>query len=115
MSGDYRTRFEQIQAQFIEQPQTAVRSAKSLVEEAVSRLMEDLRRDDVGDKADTEQLRLAMMRYRDVLSQVTGEAAAPSGASGATSPPRLEEPSGASGATSPPRGEETSSPTPPRG
>ena len=71
--NEYWTRFEAIQAQFIDEPQSAVRSAQKLVEEAVDRMMEGLRHTGAGDKADTEELRVAMKRYRDVLQQITGE------------------------------------------
>jgi hypothetical protein len=68
--AEYRARFEQLQAQFIEEPRGAVRSAQSLVEEAVTRMMHGLQ-EAGADGADTEQLRLAMKRYRDLLYQVT--------------------------------------------
>ncbi len=67
----YRVRFDELQAMFIEEPRDAVRSAQTLVEEAVNRMMEGLRRTEVGDGADTEELRVAMKRYRDLLYQVT--------------------------------------------
>ena len=72
-TGDYRARFEQLQAEFIDEPRQAVKSAQSLVEEAIDRMMEGLRHSGVDDKADTEQLRLTMKRYRDLLYQLTDE------------------------------------------
>jgi len=69
--AEYRARFDEIQAQFIEEPRHAVRSAQSLVEEAVNRMMETLRQTGAGDGADTEELRVAMKRYRALLYQVT--------------------------------------------
>jgi len=72
-SNDYRGRFEQLQAQFIDEPRTAVRSAQSLVEEAIDRMMEGMRHSGADDKADTEQLRLTMRRYRDLIYQLTEE------------------------------------------
>jgi hypothetical protein len=69
--AEYRARFDEIQAQFIEEPRDAVRSAQLMVEEAVNRMMEGLRQAGTGDGADTEQLRVAMMRYRNLLYQVT--------------------------------------------
>src|SRR5207248_5733650 len=68
-----RARFEQLQAEFIDEPRQAVKSAQSLVEEAIDRMMEGLRHSGVDDKADTEQLRLTMKRYRDLLYQLTDE------------------------------------------
>jgi hypothetical protein len=69
--AEYRARFEQIQAQFIDEPRGAVRSAQSLVEEAVNRMMQNLQQTSATKDADTEQLRVAMKRYRDLLYQLT--------------------------------------------
>jgi hypothetical protein len=71
--AEYRTRFEQIQAQFIDEPRGAVRSAQSLVEEAVNRMMQSLQQTGATKDADTEQLRVAMKRYRDLLYQLTAD------------------------------------------
>jgi hypothetical protein len=81
---EYWTRFEAIQAQFIEEPRSAVQSAQKLVEEAVDRMMEGLRHTKSGDKADTEELRVTMKRYRDVLHQIVGEPTAPAAATSPT-------------------------------
>ncbi|HEX6348195.1 MAG TPA: hypothetical protein VF160_02255 [Candidatus Dormibacteraeota bacterium] len=117
--NEYWTRFEALQAKFIEEPREAVRSAQKLVEEAVDRMMEGLRHTGAGDKADTEELRVAMKRYRDVLQQITGEGSPETASAGyaGTSPRRGEEyssetPSADYAGTSPRRGEEYSSETP---
>jgi len=68
---DYRVRFEALQAKFIDEPRSAVRSAQSLVEEAIDRIMQELGHTGDGDGADTEQLRVTMKRYRDLLYQFT--------------------------------------------
>ena len=44
----------------------SVEKAKSLVEEAIDRMMNELKRD-AGSGDDTEQLRLTLKRYRDML------------------------------------------------
>ena len=71
--GEYRARFEQLQAQFIDEPQSAVRSAQSLVKEAIDHLMQGMGAHQGGN--DTEQLRLAMKRYRALIVSLTDEGA----------------------------------------
>jgi hypothetical protein len=68
MSG-YRVRFAEVQARFIDDPHAAVDGARSLVEEAVDRMMRAIG-SDLGDKADTEQMRRAIQRYRDVMERI---------------------------------------------
>jgi|SRR5579859_7871459 len=69
----YMQRFQEIQAQFIEEPHEAVRKAEALVEEAVEHvrvtLHEQIRRirNEVGDDRDTERLRIAMKSYRHII------------------------------------------------
>jgi hypothetical protein len=58
-----------VQARFIDDPQAAVEGARSLVEEAVDRMMQTIRAD-LGDHADTEQMRLAIQRYREVMDRI---------------------------------------------
>ena len=67
--SEYRGRFEQLQAQFIDEPQAAVRSAETLVKEAVDRMMRGTGGHHGGN--DTEQLRLAMKRYRALIFSLT--------------------------------------------
>lgn len=67
--SEFRTRFEQLQAQFIDEPQGAVRSAESLVKEAVDHLMKGMSDNRGGN--DTETLRVAMKRYRAVILSLT--------------------------------------------
>ena len=108
--NEYWERFEALQAKFIEEPREAVRSAQKLVEEAVDRMMEGLRHTGAGDKADTEQLRVTMKRYRDLLQQLAGEPTTPSAGYAGTSPHGREE---TSPGTSPERREEyRDTPTP---
>ena len=70
----YIQRFESVQAEFIDEPRRAVEKAETLVSEAIDRMMDSLkeelhrsrtRNDGGGDE--TEQLRIAMKRYRDLL------------------------------------------------
>jgi hypothetical protein len=68
--GDFRRRFDEIQSEFIEQPRDAVRKAERLVNEAIELMAKTMRdrlhsiRSDTEGITETEQLRLAMRRYR---------------------------------------------------
>lgn len=62
----YLRRFESVQSEFIDEPRRAVEKAKSLVQEAIDRMMGQLQHD-AGEGDDTERLRLTLKRYRDVL------------------------------------------------
>jgi hypothetical protein len=74
-AASYMQRFEAVQAEFIDEPRRAVEKAESLVSEAIDRMMDSLKEElhrsrarsdgDGGDE--TEQLRIAMKRYRDLL------------------------------------------------
>lgn len=71
----YMRRFDAVQAEFIDEPRRAVEKAESLVSEAIDRMMDSLKEElhrsrtqSDGNGADeTEQLRIAMKRYRDLL------------------------------------------------
>jgi hypothetical protein len=75
-AASYMQRFEAVQAEFIDEPRRAVEKAESLVSEAIDRMMDSLKQElhrsrahtdgDGGDE--TEQLRIAMKRYRDLLN-----------------------------------------------
>lgn len=65
----YRVRFAEVQAQFIDDPRAAVQGARSLVQEAVDHMMESIQ-SDLGDQGDTERMRLAMQRYREVIDRI---------------------------------------------
>lgn len=67
----YRTRFNQVQAEFIDNPKAAVEHAGQLVKEAIDRMMESTRQD-AGDGNDTERMRLTLQRYRNLLEAVAG-------------------------------------------
>jgi len=75
MAG-FQSRFETVQSEFFDEPRHAVEKAASLVEEAVDLMMRTLQRDlehvrsELGDGNDTERLRIALRRYRDVLESL---------------------------------------------
>ena len=82
--GDYRRRFDELQSQFIEEPEETVRKAEKLVEEAVEKMVDSLHQrvnhihSGMGDghDKDTEQLRLAMREYRRLFDSMgSGRAA----------------------------------------
>src|SRR5688572_23718477 len=68
----YRTRWEAIQTGFVDQPRTAVEQADALVSQVVTRLTEVFTRErstlegqwTKGDDVSTEDLRIALTRYR---------------------------------------------------
>jgi hypothetical protein len=62
----YLRRFEAVQSEFIDEPRRAVENAKSLVQEAIDRMMSRLHQE-AGEGDDTERLRITLKRYRDVL------------------------------------------------
>jgi hypothetical protein len=79
---DYRVRFEKIQSEFIEEPKAAVEKAERLVEEAIERMtksmheqMQELHQH-ADRSSDTEQLRVTMRRYRDLIESLGGQRAA---------------------------------------
>src|SRR5262245_28818813 len=71
-SADMRSRWESIQARFVDDPSSAVKDADELVSSAIKRLSETFgneranleRQWSQGKEASTEDLRLALRRYR---------------------------------------------------
>jgi hypothetical protein len=68
---DYQTRWDTVKAGFVDEPRTAVRDADTLVGEVLDELQqlftrqrEDLERELDDERASTEDLRLALGRYR---------------------------------------------------
>jgi len=69
---DFRSKWERIQTGFVDEPRKAVESADALVSSAITRLSQmftderaKLEREwDRGDEASTEDLRVALRRYR---------------------------------------------------
>ena len=81
--SNYRRRFEELQSQFIEEPKEAVKKAESLVEEAVEKMVSSLHdrvnhiHSELGDGTDdTERLRMAMRRYRQLIDSFAENRAA---------------------------------------
>jgi len=80
--SDVEQRFHELEAEFIKEPQAAVKKAESLIEEAVERITRQLH-DEVArmhghaeGSSDTEQLRMTMLRYRTLIESIGGRRAA---------------------------------------
>jgi len=75
---DFRSKWERIQAGFVDEPRNAVEEADQLVASAIKRLAEvfaeeraKLEREwDRGDSVSTEDLRLALRRYRSFFDRL---------------------------------------------
>ncbi|MDY7103961.1 MAG: hypothetical protein S0880_22485 [Actinomycetota bacterium] len=73
-----RSRWDQVQTGFVDEPRDAVRQADELVSEAIDELTRSLagerhrleERWSTGDDASTEDLRLALQRYRDFFDRL---------------------------------------------
>ncbi|MBZ5584814.1 MAG: hypothetical protein LAQ30_21915 [Acidobacteriia bacterium] len=71
-SNDLRTRWDQIQTGFVDEPRAAVKQADELVALAMKRLAENFSEErsklehqwDRGDQVSTEDLRIALRKYR---------------------------------------------------
>jgi len=80
--GDFRRRLDDIQSEFINDPQAAVKKAERLVEEAVDHVASSMREHvkrmhgDAEGNADTEKLRLMMRSYRIFIESIDGRRAA---------------------------------------
>jgi len=70
----FRQSFEEIQAQFIGEPRAAVAKAEALIEGLMSGLHDQLQRihGNLKPDTDTEQLRVAMLSYRDLFDSLGG-------------------------------------------
>jgi len=74
--GDLRQRFDEIQSEFIDRPRDAVKKAERVVDEAIDRVTRTMRdrsrsiHSDAEGTRDTEQLRLALQRYRALLDSL---------------------------------------------
>jgi hypothetical protein len=77
-AGNMRSRWEQIQVRFVDEPQGAVQQADQLVDEAIKRLAEGFagqrkKLEDQwgrGDNASTEDLRISLLRYRSFFERL---------------------------------------------
>jgi hypothetical protein len=76
--GGFRTRWEEIQVRFVDEPRGAVQQADALVEELARRLTDSFARErgelesrwDRGDEVSTEDLRVALQRYRSFFDRL---------------------------------------------
>ena len=76
--GAFRTRWEAIQTGFVDEPKAAVSEADALVGQVVARLTEVFGRErttleqqwDRGDQVSTEDLRIALRRYRSFFDRL---------------------------------------------
>ncbi|SMD18482.1 hypothetical protein [Kibdelosporangium aridum] len=70
----YRVQWRELQANFVDEPRAAVREAETLVSQMMdaltSQLKEQKRALEGGSDRDTEQLRVAMQRYRSLFDQM---------------------------------------------
>jgi hypothetical protein len=74
----FRSRWDGIQVRFIDEPRRCVQEADALVAEAINRLSESFARErerleqqwDRGDNVSTEDLRLALQRYRSFFGRL---------------------------------------------
>ena len=75
---DFRSRWDGIQASFVDEPRRAVEQADSLVATAMQRLAEQFAEErsrlesqwDKGDDVSTEDLRIALQRYRSFFGRL---------------------------------------------
>ena len=78
-AGDFRDRWQRVQMQFVDDPRGAAEQASSLVDDVVSALQASLTNQrgsldgwQSGRAGDTEELRVAVRRYRDFLDRILG-------------------------------------------
>jgi hypothetical protein len=77
-TSDVRSRWEQIQGSFVDEPRRAVEEADTLVAELMQRLADSFAQErqglegqwDRGDEVSTEDLRIALQRYRSFFDRL---------------------------------------------
>jgi hypothetical protein len=77
-ASDYQARWQEIQADFVDDPREAVEQADTLVAELMQRLAETFAKEraglegqwDRGDEVSTEDLRIALQRYRSFFGRL---------------------------------------------
>lgn len=80
--GDLRSRWSNIQAAFVDEPRRAVETADQLVATAMQKLAEGFAKEreslekqwDQGDNVSTEELRIALQRYRSFFGRLLNAA-----------------------------------------
>jgi hypothetical protein len=72
--SDIRTRFEQLQSEFIDDPKAAVQKVEALLDDAFNKMRDRINNIHSGIQKtdDTEHLRLAMRSYRDMIDSLGG-------------------------------------------
>jgi hypothetical protein len=76
--NDFNTRWSEIQAGFVDEPRSAVQRADALVSDVINRIGDSFGREraqleqqwDRGDNVSTEDLRVALQRYRSFFSRL---------------------------------------------
>jgi hypothetical protein len=78
-ASDFRDRWQRVQMQFVDDPRAAADQAKALVDDVFAALHEALTNQrgsldswQSGRSGDTEELRVAVRRYRDFLDRMLG-------------------------------------------
>ncbi len=77
-AGTFRTRWSDIQTGFVDEPRNAVQQADSLVAEVIQKLAASFAQErsklekqwDTGDNVSTEDLRMAVRRYRSFFNKL---------------------------------------------
>jgi hypothetical protein len=77
-TGDLRSRWDNIQTGFVDEPRKAVQQADELVAQAIKRLAETFANErnnlegqwDRGDNVSTEDLRIALQKYRSFFQRL---------------------------------------------
>jgi hypothetical protein len=72
--SDIRTRFEQLQSEFIDDPKAAVQKVEALLDDAFNKMRDRINNIHSGIQKtdDTEHLRLAMRSYREMIDSLGG-------------------------------------------
>ena len=71
---EFHTRFDQIQSEFIDDPKAAVQKVETLLDDAFNKMRDRINNihSSIQKTDDTEQLRLAMRSYRDMIDSLGG-------------------------------------------
>jgi hypothetical protein len=70
---EFHSRWREVAASFVDEPRTAVREAETLVDKLMDELkahLEEQKRSLLGERTDTEELRIALRRYRSLADQI---------------------------------------------
>jgi hypothetical protein len=78
VASDFRSKWDRIQAGFVDEPRTAVQQADELVAQAIKKLAESFANErnrlesqwDRGDEVNTEELRVSLQTYRSFFQRL---------------------------------------------